>query len=126
MEEREREEKREGGREGGGEGKEGEREKLIYPTPQTAGTDYTFTCPTRYATRGFVNNTAAPTWLYVFNHSLSFDGWGKNFSFCDGHSCEAHQPKPMLARVLTRVHAGDGQAEDTFLIGTFLLVLNMF
>lgn len=24
----------------------------------------------------------------MFNHSLSFDGWGKNFSFCDGRSCE--------------------------------------
>ena len=58
-------------------------------SPQkVAGTDYTFICPNRYAVRGFVNNTAAPTWTYVFNHSMSFTSWGQNFTYCDGHSCE--------------------------------------
>ncbi len=56
---------------------------------QVMGTDYTFTCPTRYAVRGFVNAVKEePVWLHVFNHSISFDAWGKNFSFCNGHSCE--------------------------------------
>jgi carboxylesterase type B len=68
-----------------------------YPAPEdgqdcrmqlaVAGTDYTFTCPNRYAVRGFINTTAAPTWTYVFNHSISFTSWGQNFTFCDGHSC---------------------------------------
>ena len=55
--------------------------------PKVAGTDYTFTCPNRYAVRGFIDTTAAPTWTYVFNHSISFTSWGQNFTFCDGHSC---------------------------------------
>ncbi|CAI7994480.1 cAMP-regulated D2 protein [Geodia barretti] len=68
-----------------------------YPAPEdgqdcrmqlaVAGTDYTFTCPNRYAVRGFIDTTAAPTWTYVFNHSISFTSWGQNFTFCDGHSC---------------------------------------
>ncbi len=57
---------------------------------QVMGTDYMFTCPTRYAV-SFVNAVEKePVWLYVFNHSISFDAWGKNFSFCNGHSCESN------------------------------------
>ena len=54
------------------------------------GTDYSFTCATRHAIQGLVQHNTAnnPVWLYVFNHSFSFDGWGKEFSFCNGHSCE--------------------------------------
>ena len=59
---------------------------------QVAGTAYTFTCPTRYAVQGLVARGGSsldnPIWLYVFNHSFSFDGWGEKFSFCNGHSCK--------------------------------------
>ena len=60
------------------------------PTAQVMGTDYTFTCPTRYAVKALIQQDEKnnPVWLYNFNHSLSFDGWGKEFSFCDGHSCK--------------------------------------
>ena len=48
-------------------------------------------CSTRRAVWGLTNLTRAgeaknPIWLYVFNHSMSFD-WGKGFEFCNGHSC---------------------------------------
>lgn len=62
---------------------------MLYNT-QVMGTDYSFTCATRHAIQGLVQQDLAnnPVWLYVFNHSFSFDGWGEEFSFCNGHSCE--------------------------------------
>lgn len=58
------------------------------------GTDVSFTCTTRYAVWGAANYTAMQEahntmWLYVFNHSISFDPWGKEFDYCNGHSCHA-------------------------------------
>lgn len=61
------------------------------PLAAVMGTQYTFSCSTRHAVWGLTNLTRAgevknPLWLYVFNHSMSFD-WGKGFEFCNGHSC---------------------------------------
>ena len=35
-----------------------------------------------------MNATHMNTWVYTFNHSFSFDGWGPGFSFCEGQSCK--------------------------------------
>lgn len=57
------------------------------PIAASLGTDYTFICSTKHAIRGFVNGTHLNMWVYTFNHSFSFDGWGPGFSFCEGQSC---------------------------------------
>ena len=63
----------------------------LLPSLQVMGTAYTFTCPTRYAMQGLLareqQRLTNPVWMYVFNHSFSFDGWGK-YSFCNGYSCK--------------------------------------
>lgn len=54
------------------------------------GTDYVFDCPTRYAAEGASNALEASgnsIYLYNFNQSLSYDGWGPNYTFCIGHVC---------------------------------------
>jgi len=52
------------------------------------GTDYVFTASTRFAAEGlFKHNGNEPVYLYQFNHSLSFDGWGPNYTYCEGHAC---------------------------------------
>ena len=60
---------------------------LLVCSMQLLLTDYTFACPTRLATLTYLKTTQ-PVWLYMFDHPLSYDGWGANFSFCNGHSCE--------------------------------------
>ena len=73
-----------------------------FPLPfQQLGTDFCFTCTTRYAVWGAANytnqfRTNNPIWLYVFNHSISFDPWGKDFDYCNGHSCKYKPPSPSL------------------------------
>lgn len=79
-----------------------ERIQHLYPPTQgdnrpslsVVGTDFCFTCTTRYAVWGLTNYTAkqeslVPIWLYVFNHSISFNPWGKEYDYCNGHSCHA-------------------------------------
>lgn len=54
------------------------------------GTDYIFDCPTRWATSGAVaalQGTGYNAYLYTFNQSLSYDGWGPNYTFCIGKVC---------------------------------------
>lgn len=58
------------------------------------GTDYVFDCPTRYAVEGAINTLASSgngIYLYNFNHSFSFDGWGPNYTFCVGHVCHGSE-----------------------------------
>jgi len=59
---------------------------------QQLGTDWIFDCPNRYIAAGIA--TAAPDlplYLYRFNHALSFDGWGPNYTFCVGHVCHGSE-----------------------------------
>jgi len=56
------------------------------------GTDWIFTCPNRYIATGVA--TYAPTlplYMYRFNHALTFDGWGPNYTFCVGHVCHGSE-----------------------------------
>jgi len=54
------------------------------------GTDYIFTAPTRNVTQNFVKHSeklSQDIYLYQFDHVLSFDAWGPNYTFCNGHVC---------------------------------------
>lgn len=54
------------------------------------GTDYIFDCPARYATQNLaqqLQGTGFNAYLYNFNQSISYDGWGPNYTFCVGHVC---------------------------------------
>src|SRR5690242_7095071 len=48
-------------------------------------TDYLFTCPSRHFL-ALNTNTRASQYLYFFNHSLSFPGWGPYY-YCAGYPC---------------------------------------
>ncbi len=48
--------------------------------------DFLFTCTNRYAMMGM--SAKLPLWVYDFNHSVSFNAWGKKNAFCNGHSCK--------------------------------------
>jgi acetylcholinesterase/cholinesterase len=54
------------------------------------GTDYIFDCPSRFAVQNMANTlqgTGNHVYLYNFNQSLSYDGWGPNYTFCQGKVC---------------------------------------
>lgn len=54
------------------------------------GTDYIFGCPARYVAENVANalaGTGNNAYLYNFNQSLSYDGWGPNYTFCVGKVC---------------------------------------
>jgi acetylcholinesterase/cholinesterase len=54
------------------------------------GTDYVFDCPTRYALENIqqhLSSSGFNAYLYNFNQSLSYDGWGPNYTFCIGKVC---------------------------------------
>jgi len=49
------------------------------------GTDLLFYCPLRMATRGYqsvLGSSNVPTWIYRFDHAMSFDAWGPDYTFC--------------------------------------------
>lgn len=48
------------------------------------GTEYVFRCSNRAIARGLADHKAGggQVYLYTFDHPLSFDCWGKNFTFC--------------------------------------------
>jgi len=49
------------------------------------GTDLLFYCPLRMATRGYQSVLGAentPTYIYRFDHAMSFDCWGPGYEFC--------------------------------------------
>ena len=54
------------------------------------GTDLVFTCPTRNATRSMRARGLSGLWLYVWDHALSFPGWGP-LTFCDGRVCHGSE-----------------------------------
>jgi len=58
------------------------------PLMSQLGTDYIFTCPTRYVAK-LTQKQNIPVFLYMFNHSLSWPGWGDEFAFCEGKACHA-------------------------------------
>eukprot|EP01127_Copromyxa_protea_P023276 TRINITY_DN867_c0_g1_i1.p1 TRINITY_DN867_c0_g1~~TRINITY_DN867_c0_g1_i1.p1 ORF type:complete len:520 (-),score=126.15 TRINITY_DN867_c0_g1_i1:34-1593(-) len=62
------------------------------PTFSVMGTDYIFTCPARHEL-DLINTKfpGTPTYMYQFNHVLSFDAWGPDFSFCAGHVCHGSE-----------------------------------
>ena len=71
-------------------------------------TDRTFICPTRHAAQVYSNQTinlhTAPVFLYVFNHSWSFEqAWEPGFSYCDDYSCKYLHMHGM--RSINYVHA---------------------
>jgi len=59
---------------------------------QLMGTDWIFTCPNRYIATG-INKYGGgqPLYLYRFDHALSFDGWGPNYTFCVNHVCHGSE-----------------------------------
>eukprot|EP00029_Vermamoeba_vermiformis_P012182 TRINITY_DN69_c0_g1_i1.p1 TRINITY_DN69_c0_g1~~TRINITY_DN69_c0_g1_i1.p1 ORF type:complete len:524 (-),score=111.34 TRINITY_DN69_c0_g1_i1:32-1603(-) len=56
------------------------------PALGALGTDYIFTCPTRYWT-GLITANNVPTWIYQFTHPSSVDFWQPTYPFCVGHVC---------------------------------------
>jgi len=73
----------------------GNAEKIMeqYPIPKgtkdargilsLVGTDNLFTCPQRAVARGVDQYSKQPTYLYFFNHTLSFyEAWGPNYTEC--------------------------------------------
>ncbi len=67
----------------------------LYPLPKDSDdcrmifasviTDHLFACAHRRAARAVVD-TAGHAYLYRYNQTLSFDGWGK-MQYCNGHAC---------------------------------------
>lgn len=57
-------------------------------------TDLIFYCPLRNATRGaqaVKGDSAAVSYNYHFDHVLSFDAWGENYTFCVGWVCHGSE-----------------------------------
>jgi carboxylesterase type B len=48
------------------------------PILSNLGTDYILACSTRKIAQAMANN-GAPTYLYEFDHVLSFDAWGPRY-----------------------------------------------
>jgi len=58
------------------------------------GTDLLFLCPLRNVTRGYhaaLGNSAIPTYGYHFEHKMSFDCWGANYTFCLDSVCHGSE-----------------------------------
>lgn len=73
----------------------------MYPVPDNETSDvrdvlsviathYTFFCGNRLAARSF-SQQGVPTFVYAYDHILSLDIWGQNFSFCAGHVCHGSE-----------------------------------
>jgi len=57
------------------------------PLTSEVATKYVFSCSNLNATGLLANERVVPVWHYVFDHAMSFDGWGPNYTFCVNHSC---------------------------------------
>lgn len=60
----------------------------------TLATDLLFYCPLRNAVRGYqskLGGKAPATYIYRFDHVLSFDCWGPSYAFCVGHVCHGSE-----------------------------------
>jgi len=67
------------------------------------GTDLLFYCPLRNVTRGYQQTLgvkAMPTWIYAFEHIISFDCWGPDYWFCVGYVCHGSE-LPFVFNVFT-------------------------
>ena len=53
-------------------------------------TDLVFACPTRNATRMMRSQGLTDVWMYVWDHALSFPGWG-HVTFCEGRVCHGSE-----------------------------------
>ena len=63
-------------------------------TLNALGTDLLFYCPMRNATRGYqqaLGKAAIPTYVYRFDHVMSFDCWGPDYQFCVGYVCHGSE-----------------------------------
>ncbi len=66
-------------------------------------TDLLFYCPLRNITRGYqaaLGAKAVPTYVYRFEHVMSFDCWGPDYQFCVGWSCHGSE-LPFVFNVFT-------------------------
>ena len=54
------------------------------------GTDFIFTCVARNVSQNLIRYGEKSVFRYVFDHSFSFDGWGK-FTFCEKHVCHGEE-----------------------------------
>ena len=60
----------------------------------TLATDLIFYCPLRNATRGYqqaLGVDAVPTYVYRFDHVISFDCWGPEYWFCVDAVCHGSE-----------------------------------
>lgn len=67
------------------------------------GTDLLFYCPLRNVTRGYqakLGVQAIPTYIYKFDHVISFDCWGPEYTFCVGWVCHGSE-LPFVFNVFT-------------------------
>jgi acetylcholinesterase/cholinesterase len=62
-------------------------------------TDYLFTCPSRRFL-SLSNYSQSGRWLYLFNHTLSFNGWGP-YAYCQDYVCHGAE----LPFVYVRIHS---------------------
>lgn len=67
------------------------------------GDDYMFHCPSFNASTHFYLRSKEPVYYYLYNHSLSFDGWGPRYPFCVNRTCHGAE-LPLLFN--TAPHAG--------------------
>lgn len=66
-------------------------------------TDLLFYCPLRNVTRGYqsvLGNDAIPSFVYRFEHLISFDCWGPNYTFCLNSVCHGSE-LPFVFNVFT-------------------------
>eukprot|EP00029_Vermamoeba_vermiformis_P012183 TRINITY_DN69_c0_g1_i2.p1 TRINITY_DN69_c0_g1~~TRINITY_DN69_c0_g1_i2.p1 ORF type:complete len:528 (-),score=132.78 TRINITY_DN69_c0_g1_i2:32-1615(-) len=60
------------------------------PALAVLGTDYIFTCATRYYT-GLLSGNNVPTWIYQFSHVSVNDIWMPGYPYCVGHVCHGEE-----------------------------------
>jgi acetylcholinesterase/cholinesterase len=66
-------------------------------------TDLLFYCPLRNITRGYQSKLGVntmPTYVYRFEHVMSFDCWGPDYQFCVGWACHGSE-LPFVFNVFT-------------------------
>jgi len=66
-------------------------------------TDLLFYCPIRNITRGYqatLGVSEVPTYVYRFEHVMSFDCWGPDYQFCVGWACHGSE-LPFVFNVFT-------------------------
>lgn len=77
------------------------------------GDDLLFYCPMINSTIE-MSDGDPPIYIYHYNHSLSFDGWGPRYPFCQGHPCHGGE-LPILFN--TAKAAGFPASPDEVILG---------